>query len=286
MTFSMTAFARSERSTDAGALAWELRTVNHRYLELSLKLPEEFRALESQVREALGKRLGRGKVDCSLRFRPPETVSALTLDAPFVARLRELERQLRAHIADALPMRTADYLRWPGALTTPKVDTEALQAAALTTLETALDELIATRAREGERLEVTIVQRLDNVADILRTVRSALPEIVPQFRARLQARVAELAGLNAERLEQEIVLFAQRVDITEELDRLDAHVAEARRVLCAGGQVGRRMDFLMQEFNREANTIASKATDMRLTKAAMELKVLIEQMREQVQNIE
>ena len=285
MTFSMTAFARSERSTDAGAITWELRAVNHRYLELSLKLPDELRALETAVREAVGKRLGRGKIDCSLRFRPLDTASALTLDAPLVARLRELERQLRAHIADALPMRTADYLRWPGALTTPTVDSEALQAAALAALSTALDDLVATRAREGARLEATIVERLDQVAEILRSVRAVLPEIAPQYRARLQARLAELA-LNPERLEQEIVVFAQRIDISEELDRLDAHVAEARRVLRAGGQVGRRLDFLMQEFNREANTIASKASDLRVTQAAMELKVLIEQMREQVQNIE
>ena len=285
MTFSMTAFARAERSTDAGAITWELRAVNHRYLELSLKLPDELRALETAVREAVGKRLGRGKIDCSLRFRPLDTASALTLDAPLVARLRELERQLRAHIADALPMRTADYLRWPGALTTPTVDSEALQVAALAALGTALDDLVATRAREGARLEATIVERLDQVAEILRSVRAVLPEIAPQYRARLQARLAELA-LNPERLEQEIVVFAQRIDISEELDRLDAHVAEARRVLRAGGQVGRRLDFLMQEFNREANTIASKASDLRVTQAAMELKVLIEQMREQVQNIE
>lgn len=285
MTFSMTAFARAERSTDAGAITWELRAVNHRYLELSLKLPDELRALETAVREAVGKRLGRGKIDCSLRFRPLDTASALTLDAPLVARLRELERQLRAHIADALPMRTADYLRWPGALTTPTVDSEALQAAALAALATALDDLVATRAREGARLEVTIVERLDQLAEILRSVRAVMPEIAPQYRARLQARLAELA-LNPERLEQEIVVFGQRIDISEELDRLDAHVAEARRVLRAGGQVGRRLDFLMQEFNREANTIASKASDLRVTQAAMELKVLIEQMREQVQNIE
>lgn len=285
MTFSMTAFARAERSTDAGAITWELRAVNHRYLELSLKLPDELRALETAVREAVGKRLGRGKIDCSLRFRPLDTASALTLDAPLVARLRELERQLRAHIADALPMRTADYLRWPGALITPTVDSEALQAAALAALGTALDDLVATRAREGARLEAMIVERLDQLAEILRSVRAVLPEIAPQYRARLQARLAELA-LNPERLEQEIVVFAQRIDISEELDRLDAHVAEARRVLRAGGQVGRRLDFLMQEFNREANTIASKASDLRVTQAAMELKVLIEQMREQVQNIE
>lgn len=285
MTFSMTAFARAERSTDAGAVTWELRAVNHRYLELSLKLPDELRALETAVREAVGKRLGRGKIDCSLRFRPQGVASALTLDAPLVARLRELERQLRAHIADALPMRTADYLRWPGALITPTVDSEALQAAALAALATALDDLIATRGREGARLEATITERLTQVAEILHGLRAVLPEIMPQYRARLQARLAELA-LNPERLEQEIVVFAQRIDIGEELDRLDAHVAEARRVLRAGGQVGRRLDFLMQEFNREANTIASKAADLRVTQAAMELKVLIEQMREQVQNIE
>lgn len=287
MIFSMTAFGRSDQDTGWGSLVWELRSVNHRYLELSLKLPEEFRALEPQVRQALGARLGRGKVDVCLRFKSHETLAELKLDEQRVSQLAEFAAQIVARTQTAAPLRTVDYLRWPGVLVAPEMDTEALTKAALLGLDQALGALVEMRAGEGARMRALIEQRLDNMEQILAGLKPVLPEIVQQYRERLRTRLAEVAQeLDAARLEQEMVMFAQRMDVEEELDRLDAHLQEVRRILKQGGAIGRRLDFLMQEFNREANTLGSKAADLRQTNAAVELKVLIEQMREQVQNIE
>ena len=286
MTLSMTAFARSDRETPGGALAWELRAVNHRYLELSLKLPEELRSLEPAVREAVGKRVARGKLDCTLRFASVAGAGELKLDAALLRRVMALSDDVVRAAPAAAPLRAVDYLRWPGVLATPPLNVEALTQDALAGLEQALATLVGMRQREGARLHEILSQRLNAVADIVREVKAILPELVPEFRKRLLARLGELQALDNQRLEQEVVLYAQRIDVQEEIDRLDTHIAEARDTLRKGGQVGRRLDFLLQEFNREANTLASKASDMRLTKAAVELKVLIEQMREQVQNLE
>jgi len=286
----MTAFARREASTPGGTLTWELRTVNHRYLELSFKLPEEMRGVEPVIRERLAKRLGRGKVDCHLKLAPREGAD-LEMDEVLVRRLMELAHKteaLAAHAGGSVgPWRMVDLLRWPGVFKTTPVDADAQVQAALALLDQALDELIETRNREGAQLADILRQRLDSMETIAGTVRTLIPEIRQLYRERLNARLQDVrAELDASRLEQEIVLFAQKTDVDEELDRLVTHIAEVRRVIEGPGQIGRRLDFLMQELNREANTLGSKAADVRVTNAAVDLKVLIEQMREQVQNIE
>ena len=287
MIHSMTAFARREAETSWGTLTWELRSVNHRYLELGIRLPEELRALEPRVRELMQARLKRGKVDAGLWFTRAAATDA-ALDAGQVRRLQELaasaQREAGAPLA---PLRAIDVLRWPGVMQSAAIDVESLGGEALALLARALDELADTRAREGARLQELLLTRLAAMEKIVAGVHVVLPEMARLYRERLDARLKEVReGLDPARLEQEIVLFANRTDVAEELDRLNAHFAECRRVLNAGEQAGRRLDFLMQELNREANTLASKAADLRLTNASVELKVLIDQMREQIQNIE
>jgi uncharacterized protein (TIGR00255 family) len=292
MIRSMTAFASAESDTPWGALAFELRSVNHRYLELNPRLPEELRAIEPALRERAAAKLTRGKVDVNLRFRPVDAAAGqMQVDE---AMLDKLERAAGL-IATRFPAMVVDFtevLAWPGVLKREEVDQEGLRQAALDLLEKALDDMLATRQREGERLGVFLRERLDSVARTVVEVRGWLPDIRAALRARLESRLAEIrqpadAGrVEPGRLEQELVLQLSRIDVDEELDRLTAHVAEARRVLALPDAVGRRLDFLMQEFNREANTLGSKSVDQRTTQAAVELKVLIEQMREQVQNIE
>ena len=286
---SMTGFARREASLDAGQLSCEIRSVNHRYLELQLRLPDALRGIEHAARELLRERLGRGKVDCTLRFVPRSTsVQGLALDEAQLGAVLDA----CAHI-DALapgctaPPNALDLLRWPGVLQDDAPDAEALGAAALALLDATIGELGSMRAREGARLAGLIEQRLDGMESLAAEVRARLPEAIATQRARLRERLCELlAQPPAERIDQEIALLAARGDIAEELDRLGAHVAETRRSLSAGGSCGRRLDFLMQEFNREANTLSSKSLATPITQAAVEMKVLIEQMREQVQNIE
>jgi uncharacterized protein (TIGR00255 family) len=290
MTASMTAFARRETTAPWGTLTWELRTVNHRYLEPTFKLPEELRGVEPLVRERLAKRLGRGKVDCHLKLSLRESTD-LEMDEVVVKRLLELAHKaeaLAAHAGGSLgPWRMVDLLRWPGVFKTTAVDAEVLMQAALELLDQALEDLTATRLREGAQLATILRQRLDGMAEIAERVRTLVPEIRQNFRERLMTRLQDVrAELDPARLEQEMLLFAQKTDVDEELDRLNTHITEVRRVLDDKGQIGRRLDFLMQELNREANTLGSKASDVRVTNAAVDLKVLIEQMREQVQNIE
>jgi uncharacterized protein (TIGR00255 family) len=287
MTLSMTAFARRGADFPAGALVWELRSVNHRYLDIGLRLPDELRAIETGVRELIARRLERGKVDATLKFQPRESVAGLTLDAAAARQLLAAGAEVRQLASDLAPMSVNDVLRWPGVLRSPALDAEALGSEALKLCEGTLEELIATRAREGERLRAALEERLRAIGELLERLATLLPEIARDYRARLEARLGEIrAQLDPTRLEQELVIFATRADVAEEVDRLRAHVDEVARVLGQRGQVGRRLDFLMQELNREANTLASKSVDLRLTNIAVELKVLIEQMREQVQNIE
>ena len=288
MILSLTAFARSEAGTAAGSLTWELRSVNHRYLETALRLPEELRGLEPRVREEIGRRLTRGKVDGTLRFQPREaSAPAFEVDEPQLARLLDTLQAIRGRAGEALAPSALELLRWPGVLQVAALNVDDLNARALELLAQTLDELVAGRAREGGRLAEVLAQRLDAMEKIVAEVRRLMPETVAAFRERLRARLSEVKqSLDPNRLEQEIVLFVQKSDVAEELDRLTAPLAETRRSLAAGGQIGRRLDFLMQEFNREANTLGSKSVDIRMTNAAVELKVLIEQMREQVQNIE
>jgi len=287
-TASMTAFARREAATPWGALTWELRSVNHRYLEIALRLPEELRVLEPRVRELINARLARGKVDGTLRFQAGDAAAgALEMNEDQVQRLLVSAGHLRGLYADLSPLRAIDILRWPSVLKVPPLDVDSLGAAALEALTAALDELAATRTREGARLQEFMLQRLQAMEQQVVKAKDLIPEAVRIFRERLETRLKEIKQqLDPARLEQEIVLFAQKSDVTEEIDRLTAHFAEIRRVFGQAGPAGRRLDFLMQELNREANTLSSKSTDTRLTNVAVELKVLIEQMREQVQNIE
>lgn len=287
MTLSMTAFARRAVENPVGGLAWELRSVNHRYLEISLRLPEELRAIEATVREAIGRRIERGKIDATLRFQPQAARAAAALDRAALDQLRGVAHEIASSIPGLAALSLGDVLRWPGVLQAPALDAESLGAAALDLLSGALDDLVATRAREGKRLHDLLGERLRALAALLVRLKSLLPEVARDYRSRLDARLGEVRHqLDPARLEQEMVLYATRSDVSEEADRLGAHVAEVGQVLERTGQVGRRLDFLMQELNREANTLASKSVDLRLTNVAVELKVLIEQMREQVQNIE
>jgi uncharacterized protein (TIGR00255 family) len=287
MIRSMTAFAVAEADTRWGALSFELRSVNHRYLELNPRLPEELRAIEPALRERVAAKLTRGKIDVNLRFRPLDAAAADIRVNDAV--LDRLERTA-AVLGERFPKLSTDFtglLQWPGVLLREELDQEGLRHAALDLLDRALADMLATRQREGERLGVFLRERLDTVARIVAHVREWLPDIRSGLRARLETRLAEIKqGTDPGRLEQELVLQLSRMDVDEELDRLSAHVDEAKRVLALPDAVGRRLDFLMQEFNREANTLGSKSVDQRTTQAAVELKVLIEQIREQVQNIE
>ena len=287
MIRSMTAFAAAESETPWGALSFELRSVNHRYLELNPRLPEELRAIEPALRERVAAKLTRGKVDVNLRYRPNDAgATEIRLND---AMLDKLER-VAVVFGERFPKlgtNFTDLLQWPGVLLRDEVDQEGLRQAALDLLDRALADMLATRQREGERLGVCLRERLDAVARIVADVRTWLPDIRAGLRARLESRLAEVKqGTDPGRLEQELVLQLSRMDVDEELDRLSAHVAETQRVLGLPEAVGRRLDFLLQEFNREANTLGSKSVDQRTTQAAVELKVLIEQVREQVQNIE
>jgi uncharacterized protein (TIGR00255 family) len=287
MIRSMTAFAGAETETPWGALAFELRSVNHRYLELSPRLPEELRAIEPALRERVAAKITRGKIDITLRFRPVDAAMAqIRMDDAVIDKLERAAKSLNGRFPN-LSTDFAGLLEFPGVLVHQEIDQDGLRQAALDLLDRALADMIATRQREGERLVAFMRERLDAVARIVAEVRTWLPQIRVGLRARLETRLAEIKQpADPGRLEQELVLQLSRMDVDEELDRLSAHVDEAKRVLALPEAVGRRLDFLMQEFNREANTLGSKSVDQRTTQAAVELKVLIEQVREQVQNIE
>lgn len=287
MIRSMTAYASAERAGPSGTLTCELRTVNHRYLEISPRLPDDMRGFESALRERIGARLSRGKVDITVRLRAePGATEGPRVNGAMLARLSELALDFEQRFP-RMTIEFTELLRFPGVLQQPDTDADALQVALLEVLEQALVALNDTRAREGEKLGEMLKERLDGIERIVADVRVWLPEIQAALRARLEGRLADIRQpVEPGRLEQELVLQITRVDVDEELDRLTTHIGEARRVLALKEPVGRRLDFLMQEFNREANTLGSKSVDSRTTNAAVELKVLIEQMREQVQNIE
>ena len=286
MIRSMTAFAAREAGSPLGTLACEMRSVNHRFLELSLRLPEELRAFEPSIREAVAARVTRGKVELSIRIRGAAVAPELALDEAMVARLGAAARI----VAREFPGLGVDFVRvleYPGVLRRTDVDTAALAEALATLVDGTLDEFVAARGREGAKLAAVMGERLDGIERVVAEVRGWLPEIRVAARTRLEGRIADLGQpLEPGRLEQELVLQLSKLDVDEELDRLAAHVVEARRVLVRPEPAGRRLDFLLQEFNREANTLGSKSVDQRTTNAAVELKVLIEQVREQVQNLE
>ena len=288
MMRSMTAFARQEADTDFGSLVWEIRSLNHRYLELGLRLPEELRAMESAVRERLNARLGRGKVECSCRFRPA-TVGAAPVDIheDNLTRVLAACEAVNQRLPTSVPLNPLDVLRWPGVVREETVDTGPLMQAALVLLEQALDELLLCREREGEQIKAVLLQRCDDMSKLVVQARTCLPQIRAGLREKLHTRLADL-DLDADpaRFEQELVLQLQKIDVDEEMDRLEGHIGEVRRVLERKEPVGRRLDFLMQELNREANTLGSKSVATETSNISIELKVLIEQMREQVQNAE
>ena len=285
---SMTGFARVEAGGAWGTLVCELRSVNHRFLDVSLRLPDSCRAIESELRARLQAGLRRGKVDCTIQHRTQANgTSALQIDEALLGQVMGAARRVLEQTPGQTQINAIDVLRWPGVVREDATALEALPAAAGELMEAALKELQQARLREGARLAALLVQRCEALSGLVADVRARLPEIHQKVRARLEERLGELGGdLNQERLEQEIVLLLQRLDVAEELDRLVGHIAETRRTLQAPEAAGRRLDFLLQEFNREANTLSSKSQDLETTRAAVAMKVLIEQMREQVQNIE
>jgi uncharacterized protein (TIGR00255 family) len=286
MIRSMTAYASAETTGPAGTLSCELRTVNHRYLELSPRLPDDLRSFESLLRERIAAKLSRGKLDITVRRTSDSRSESLQVNNALLTRLSELNLDMAARFP-GLHVEFTDLLRFPGVLQQNAIDPESQQAALFDLLDRALDALTATREREGEKLGEILRDKLDNIERVVADVRGWMPQIRAALRTRLETRLADLKQpIEPGRLEQELVLQITRTDVDEELDRLSTHIGETRRVLGLKEPVGRRLDFLMQEFNREANTLGSKSVDARSTNAAVELKVLIEQMREQVQNIE
>ena len=286
MIRSMTAWASAERATAWGTLSCELRSVNHRFLEVALRLPEELRAAEPALRERIAARLGRGKVDAVLRLRSPEGAASLSVNQALVEQLAALAGELHGRFPQ-MRIGFTELLQYPGVVQGSAVDAAGLQAEALAVLEQALDGFVAAREREGAALATAIAERVDAVERIAAQVRELVPAIRDGQRAKLSARLAELPHpVEPGRAEAELVMWLQKLDVDEELDRLGSHIAEIRRILRQREPVGRRLDFLLQEFNREANTLGSKSVDARTSNAAVELKVLIDQIREQVQNIE
>lgn len=291
MIVSMTGFARAESQVPAGQLVCELRSVNHRYLETSLRLPDEVRALDPELRALLQKELRRGKVDCTFTYRAVNQPGrSLELDGALVDRLKGVLTELVAAARGSgapLQVNLVDLLRYPGVVREATADPEALLAAGRELFKRALTDIKAMRASEGARLKELVLQRCEQLGVQVALVRARLPEVQAAIRTRFAERLAELTtGLDTERLEQEVALLVQRMDVAEELDRLEGHIAETRKIVASPEAAGRRLDFLMQEFNREANTLSSKSQDLATTRLAVDMKVLIEQMREQVQNIE
>jgi uncharacterized protein (TIGR00255 family) len=288
MLRSMTGFARSERQTGFGDLAWEVRSVNHRYLDLQFRLPDVLRGSEAEFRRAAGERLGRGKVDLTLSLRRNGGArQELAIDEALVGRLAEGVAVVRERLGETAPVDPLEVLRWPGVIEDQPVERDELLAESLSLLDEALATLDEMRRAEGARLAELLQSRTDEVARIAAGVRARRPEVLAGIEQRLRERLARLE-VDAEpgRLETELAIIAQKMDVDEELDRLDSHIEELRHALGRDEPVGRRLDFLMQEFNREANTLGSKSGDAETTRASVELKVLIEQMREQIQNIE
>jgi uncharacterized protein YicC (UPF0701 family) len=319
MITSMTGFARREASGPWGTLVCELRSVNHRFLETGFRLPDDLRALEPELRQLFIRQLKRGKVDCTLTYRAAQGAErTLDVDQEVLARLLVRVREVGAALGNTAPTAPSgtaagtgtgsgsgtssaaprgialqssisplEVLRWPGIIREAEVGTADLVAAGRELVVAAVADLAAARSREGERLRELIEQRCAGLAGLVDGVRARLPEVEARIRARLDERLAELqANIDRDRLEQELALLLQRLDVDEELDRLGAHIAEIRRVVSGNEPAGRRLDFLMQELNREANTLSSKSQDIETTRAAVDMKVLIEQMREQVQNVE
>jgi uncharacterized protein (TIGR00255 family) len=283
----MTGFARRERQFPWGLLAWELKTVNHRFLEIGCRLPEEFRVGEAEFRQAVAAAVRRGKVECALHFRPAVLAAAIEVDAALLESLIQRVVKIAAQAGEAARIDALDLLRWPGVIRDGTRDHAPMIAAAHALLADTLAELTRSRDSEGARLRDGLDQRCAGLVEFAARVVDRLPEVRARMRKKLLERIAQLVSEpDHERLEQELAILAQRLDVDEELDRLLGHVAEVRKTFDGQEAAGRRLDFLMQELNREANTLSSKSQDIETTRAAVDMKVLIEQMREQVQNIE
>lgn len=287
MIRSMTAYARHELQGSWGSASWELRSVNQRYLETYLRLPEQFRSLEPVIRERIRARLTRGKVECNLRFElDPSAPTGLILNENLALQLIQAANWVKEQSKEGA-INPLDLLRWPGVMSAKEQNLDAISATLMAALETTLDDFISAREREGASLKILIEQRLEGVSAQIVKVRAQMPEILQWQRERLLIKLEETQiQLENNRLEQELVLLAQRIDVAEELDRLEAHVKEIYSIMKNPAAVGRRLDFMMQELNRESNTLGAKSINAAVTNSAIELKVLIEQMREQIQNIE
>ena len=288
MLKSMTAFARVQQSESFGTLIWELRSVNSRFLDINCRLPDEFRAQEGRVRECINQRLQRGKVECALRYLPEQAAeTGIRINDALVKSLIDASQQINTSLHQPSEINPFDILIWPGVVAESEKDFKSIYESSEKLLQQALEQLIDNRQREGERMQQLIRDRCAGMQGIVDTVRQQLPDIQQRYRQKLVARLEELqTSVDRDRLEQELVFLAQKMDVDEELDRLDAHLKELNDVIGRDEAVGRRLDFLMQELNREANTLGSKSADLSTTQASVELKVLIEQMREQIQNIE
>jgi uncharacterized protein (TIGR00255 family) len=288
MIFSMTGYAVAAAELPFGALNLELRSVNHRYLDVQFRIPDDLRTLEAGLREKTTGRITRGKVEVRITVnKSPTSQSGLQIDEKLLAQLKQLNDDVMTAIPESAPLSVNDVLRWPGMLGNDTLQLEDLQEACGRLLERALDDLTATRGREGEKLKSVLLERIGAMEMLVRNIAPRMPQLIAGYKDKLTARLREaMVNMDDDRLKQELVLFASKIDIDEELSRLSTHFGEIRRILDKGGAVGKRLDFLMQELNREANTLGSKSVDLEVTQTSMELKVLIEQMREQIQNIE
>ena len=292
MLRSMTAFARVQETCDAGSLTWEIRSVNHRYLEPGLKLPEDFKSLEPEIRKLLSQYLERGKIDIGLRYKLDNaSLGKIGLNEDIVLRLRQVEQEVLNIVHEGSKLSVADILGWPGVIADTENDMSPLISIALESLEKTLQQLVETRETEGSALAKMIGSRCTQVSKIVSQLREHRPQMLASMREKWETNLNEKLkqwseGVDTGRLEQELVILAQKLDVDEELDRIDTHITEVKKVLKRKEAVGRRLDFLMQELNREANTLGSKSQDSQTTQWSVDLKVLIEQMREQVQNIE
>jgi len=292
MLCSMTGFARVEDVCDQGNfegnLSWELRSVNHRYLEINFRLPEEVRRIEPQLRKHLQSKLARGKVDCSFRYQLADAQSAaLEINEPLLESLIKQINHVNEKLPQATPAEAVDLLAWPGVVRTAETDMKSFHSSCLDLFKQATDQLVEMRGTEGERLKDMLQERCAEIETIVKKVRVRYPQVLEAIKQKQQQRIDDLnIEIDQQRFEQELVYASQKLDVAEELDRLDSHLTEMQTIFDRKDPIGRRLDFLMQEFNREANTLASKSADIETTQAAVDLKVLIEQMREQVQNIE
>ncbi len=287
MILSMTGYANAGADFPTGSLTLELRAVNHRYLDIQMRMPEELRSHENALREMISATLQRGKVECRINHSAREARGSTVLNRELLMQLAEWNREVQAVLPDAASLAVADVLRWNGMLKAPESASDELHHALIGLMEQALQEFTEFRAREGEKLAAFLSERLEKIEALRREAMPHVPAAIAAYEARITRKLQDaLQNADDERIRQEIALFASKIDVDEELSRLESHLSEMRRILKQGGAVGKRLDFLMQELNREANTLGSKSVDAEVSRSAMEMKVLIEQMREQIQNLE